>query len=200
MATRKEVWKRHPDSDVLWVSSRGRLRRDAYRCRHGKNGTRVVRAGLMPIYVKRGYRRAWVKFRGRERVIHAVVSRLVLQTFVGPAPLGRNQADHVNRRPGDDRLENLRWATPAENKRNSAATRLSVETVRDLRERYNTVAVQFNTFLAELSLVAKQRGLSLVALWGTVRRTDRAWRDAGPVVTIRPLTGNHRQARVAHYE
>ena len=35
---------------------------------------------------------------------------------------GQTQVNHINRVPGDDRLENLEWATPAENTRHSRAT------------------------------------------------------------------------------
>src|SRR5204863_5764826 len=47
-------------------------------------------------------------------VKHQFVHRLVLLAFRGPAPSGMIAA-HGNGIPGDDRLENLRWATWEEN-------------------------------------------------------------------------------------
>jgi hypothetical protein len=45
------------------------------------------------------------------------VYRLVLETF-SPNIDNKSQIDHINRIRADDRLENLRWATPSENCRN----------------------------------------------------------------------------------
>jgi len=42
------------------------------------------------------------------------VHRLVLETFVGPSDLVTR---HLNNNPADNRLENLRWGTQAENMR-----------------------------------------------------------------------------------
>ncbi len=42
------------------------------------------------------------------------VHRLVLEAFVGPCPPGK-QAAHGNGDPADNRVENLRWASAAEN-------------------------------------------------------------------------------------
>lgn len=61
------------------------------------------------------------------------VHDLVLLTFVGPRPVdefGPIQACHKNDRPGDNRLENLRWGTVQENmsdRRENHAARAQVE-------------------------------------------------------------------------
>jgi hypothetical protein len=44
-----------------------------------------------------------------------VVGELVLRAFVGPRPATHYHAAHNNGRPHDNRLTNLRWATPKEN-------------------------------------------------------------------------------------
>lgn len=59
-----------------------------------------------------GYLR--VTIHGKDYKVH----RLILETFVGICPTPNMQCDHINRNPQDNRLENLRWATPSENNRN----------------------------------------------------------------------------------
>lgn len=43
------------------------------------------------------------------------ISRLVLQTFVGPPAKGQHHAAHFNGDRSDNRLENLRWSSRKEN-------------------------------------------------------------------------------------
>jgi hypothetical protein len=65
----------------------------------------------------RGYHCIKLKDRGRKK--SAYVHRLVLEAFVGPAPRSDMQAAHWNGDKSDNTLGNLRWATPAENARDS---------------------------------------------------------------------------------
>jgi len=46
------------------------------------------------------------------------VARLMLLSFIGPPPTTRHTADHIDRNPLNDSLENLRWATKTEQRNN----------------------------------------------------------------------------------
>lgn len=53
---------------------------------------------------------------------HTNIARLVLMTFVGPAPTPRHQAMHKDGDTLNNRVGNLRWATPAENQQHRKST------------------------------------------------------------------------------
>ena len=44
-----------------------------------------------------------------------LVHRLVLEAFVGPAPVGAFGCHYPDRNPGNNHIANLRWDTPAAN-------------------------------------------------------------------------------------
>lgn len=86
------------------VSSRGRVRSWA------KNQKGRV---LKPQTTRKGYQRVNLYGPGGDSE-YRVVHRLVLFAFVGPPPPG-HETSHLNGNPADNRVENLSWATPAEN-------------------------------------------------------------------------------------
>ena len=57
-----------------------------------------------------------VKYRGKKYKVH----RLVLESFVGPAPKDKPEADHINRDKHDNRIFNLRWVSRTGNNRNTS--------------------------------------------------------------------------------
>lgn len=74
---------------------------------------RLVKGRLLRAATNRdGY--AHVGLRKNDRGGMLKVHRLVLLAFVGPPPLG-TECCHKNGHPSDNRRENLRWGTPAEN-------------------------------------------------------------------------------------
>lgn len=93
----RERWKKHPTHDVE-VSSLGRVR--------GKRGLKKTfpdRAGytLVAIHPRNGD-------------INKPIHRLVLETFIGPRPRGK-ECRHRNSIKSDNRLRNLCWGTPKQN-------------------------------------------------------------------------------------
>ena len=112
-----ERWRPIPD----WVgyyeaSDYGRVRSVERRCRSGGSHSRRV-----PACVLRQSRRGEGYF-GVDLVCEGEsknadeVHRLVLLAFVGPCPPGY-EVLHRNGNKGDNRLENLKWGTKVENKR-----------------------------------------------------------------------------------
>ena len=97
----QEVWKAIPGYEGQYeVSDQGNVRT----FRRGANG-RLMKPGRMPqghLSVALG--------RKNSQCVH----RLVLLTFVGPAP-DKHECCHNNGNPADNRLENLRWGTRSEN-------------------------------------------------------------------------------------
>lgn len=89
------------------VSDHGRVRRAV-----PGRGTFVGKI-MLPRVCRKGYVRVALTVRSARR--DAQVHRLVLESFVGPAPSERHQCNHINGRKSDNRLENLEWCTPGEN-------------------------------------------------------------------------------------
>jgi hypothetical protein len=58
---------------------------------------------------------------GRRRFVHV----LVAEGFLGPRPSARHTVDHINNNPRDNRVANLRWATPKEQIRHSFDSNLT---------------------------------------------------------------------------
>lgn len=93
------MWHKVPDYPGTWVTKCGRVMCDR-------------RGEVTPTDNGKGY--LYVRVTRTDGKSHTQgVHRLVLMTFAGP-PEGR-QGAHINGKRGDNRIENLRWATPKEN-------------------------------------------------------------------------------------
>jgi len=99
-----ELWTEVADFTNYEVSSLGQVRR---KCKVEPMKSWVNVDGYLRVGLYEGGRRT--KF---------FIHRLVAQAFLDN-PEGKEQVDHINRVPTDNRLENLRWATHSENQRNT---------------------------------------------------------------------------------
>jgi hypothetical protein len=69
------------------------------------------------------YFRTTIDKKSRQLQVHDVIGR----TFRGPPPSLEHTADHINRDPFNNRVENLRWATQTEQNRNQSTNRSVIQ-------------------------------------------------------------------------
>ena len=108
-----EEWKEIPRYPNCEASSLGRVRykKDFYNCSHGK--TKQYR----PFKIG-GFGYIQVSICGITESVH----NLIAETFIGPKPGKLYRVDHINENSLDNRPENLRWITHAENVSRSSNT------------------------------------------------------------------------------
>lgn len=128
-------WRIVPPFPDYEVSSDGEVRR--------RGATVLLKARLS----KDGYRLVTLMKPATERCADstknytpAKISRLVCLAFLG-APVGRLHAAHGNGDRADDRLQNLRWATPAENGADQYLHGTRMRGVRSPRAKLNDASV-----------------------------------------------------------
>lgn len=109
-----EIWKPIVGYEGFYeVSNFGRIRSIEHFVNHSKGGKKIIRSKVMNPYTDEdGHKR--IKLckmgKGKKHYVH----NLVTEAFIGPKPSGYATA-HGNGIPDDNRLENLRYATFAEN-------------------------------------------------------------------------------------
>lgn len=145
-----EVWKSIPGHPGYEVSNYGRVR-------SGIKGSH-----LLSIHKDwNGYLKVTLGRFGRNKRVH----RLVLEAFIGPCPVGC-QCDHINTVRTDNRLENLRWATESENKRNP----ITQERHRHQKGNRAVVCVETGEVFASVSEAARRTGMDAASISGVCHR------------------------------
>lgn len=129
---REEEWRVWPKDDRYEVSSLGRVR--SY-CRAGKQipGRRREEAKYLKLSTNCfGYKTVWVGVRNTYYMVH----RMMLESFVG-IPEEKMQGQHINDIRHDNRIENLKWGTHAQNMRDREQNRHTARGERQGHSRFS---------------------------------------------------------------
>ena len=106
-----DAWKQYEPYPSYWVSNLGNVKR-IY-----KNGKERI---LKPTITYKGYKRIdLIRLPIR---VNGLIHRMVAECFI-PNPENKPLVDHINEDKGDNRVENLRWATNTDNQRNISTNR-----------------------------------------------------------------------------
>lgn len=105
-------WRKIPDFEEYSVSDMGEIRRDSPTRRNPKSF-----CVLKPRAGAKGH--LYVNLFKHGKSHSKYVHRIVLEAFVGQAPKEKPCAAHGNGDPSDNKLQNLRWASYAENSADS---------------------------------------------------------------------------------
>lgn len=112
----KEIWKPVVGYEGLYeVSNFGRIKAPLKIVRSGKMMRKYQERIITPQHNKQGYLSVSLYKNGKSK--RHLVHRLVMLAFV-PNAENKPHIDHINTIKDDNRLENLRWATPKENANN----------------------------------------------------------------------------------
>lgn len=152
-----EEWKAIEEvSGRYEVSSRGRVRH-------------AVTKRVRKLKERRGYLSVNLSVDGR--VFWRRVNRLVCAAFVGPPEAGE-QADHIDRDPSNNRADNLRWVSAAENLQRRvldfcgerhSQNKLTWDAVRVIRERHArgesqaALAAEFGVTQPNVSMIVRRK-------------------------------------------
>lgn len=105
MLRRLEFWREVPGYPGYYASSEGRIRgRRGHILKPGLAGNKGAVSRHFVIT-------AFVCCKPRSTYVHI----MVLLAFRGPRPTPQHQGAHADGNPANNRLRNLRWATPTEN-------------------------------------------------------------------------------------
>lgn len=112
---KNEIWKPIKNYEGWYeVSNKGRVRsldRTVY-FKDGK-GSRTYKGQILKYKYHHGYQ--MVNLLKNKEINTVYIHRLVLETFISPID-GKTWCNHKNGIKSDNRVENLEWCTPSENK------------------------------------------------------------------------------------
>lgn len=165
--------------------------KQSQRQNQGKSGWQK----MSPCVPSNGY--AYVTLYDGENVTKKLVSRLILEMFVGPCPSSNHDACHFpDKSPLNNALGNLRWATRKENcadkklhgtqpvgERVGGAV-LTTELVVRLRNEFAAGTMSARKF-------AQQHGLKYMTVYQFLRGTN--WKYAGGPIVTGPMHKGHKR-------
>lgn len=157
----EEIWKpiKYPHfrqsefSNQAWkyVSNKGRLMAGDGRILEASAGKGYCRTSLS-IHVEGAY----------AGFAMVALHRIVAYTFLGAPPTPLHTVDHINRVREDNRVDNLKWASPSEQLSNREFSRYMIKTV-----------VQGQTQVFDsLTAVSNEHGIGLTTLSALVRHAN----------------------------
>ncbi|WP_170790783.1 HNH endonuclease [Ruegeria lacuscaerulensis] len=114
---------------------------------------------------KEGYLTVMIGSRTDRTRKRRLVNRIVCEAFHGPPPSPKHQAAHNNGDPSDNRAENLRWATPAENTRDKYRHGT-------IRYGYDNPSTRVNPYKIEVALAAMKAGVSKLTIGSALEISD----------------------------
>jgi hypothetical protein len=118
MQRERQIWKDIPGWEGMYqVSTCGQVK-SLRRIAKENNRTRHLTEKLLRInrtVSKRGYVRLDVRFFLDGKILTVTVARLMLLTFVGPPPTGKNCARHLDDDSTHNLLGNLAWGSVQDN-------------------------------------------------------------------------------------
>lgn len=156
-----EIWKLVPSTKVYEASNLGRVRH-------------VQRKRPRTLKSDKGYLTVCMK---TPTVIkHRKVHRLVAEAFL-PNPENKPEVNHKNGIKSDNRVENLEWATPSENRNHGIRVGLIVPAKGVQFNRRGLTEDNVRSIRKEngrLEDVGKKYGISRGMVW--LIRTNKSWR------------------------
>lgn len=152
------MWKIIPEHDMYEVSIEGQVRS----WKNGKWGRRVEPRLLTPSLGNAGYLRVNVDMEAR------LIHHLVLIAHVGPRPEG-SEAAHFNGDRLDNRLDNLRWATPKENGEDNARLAVSKGELHGLHKLTDDAVRQIRKHEKSYRLLAEDYGVSIATIQRVIK-------------------------------
>lgn len=115
MENLSEIWKDIPNYEGLYQASNMGKIRSLDRVVNGKYGNKPIKKGkiLKQFHVGNGHRAQVCLIKNGIRH-YPIVSRLILETFVGVIPEGM-QVNHIDENPANNALSNLNLMSPKDN-------------------------------------------------------------------------------------
>ena len=161
------------------VSTTGRVRSVPRFVKHSWGHTRFECGRYMaPVPDGAGYLYLHLSRGGRRRAV--AVHTLVLEAFVGPCPAGM-ECRHLDSDPGNNRIDNLEWATRLVNANDRVVRGSQVfgyEHVNAKLDEYAVRAIRAAHASGQsVSSLARQSGVALSTMQDIIHR--RSWRHVG---------------------